>query len=717
MTQALLFSVRLHEGWYHGSGEIPSPARFFQSLIAGQGLSGPIDAASLSALRWLEQQTPPIIGVPKWKRGQNITNYVPNNDLDSVKGDHRAIGEIRVKKQIQPMLFEPSIPFLFAWRFEADSVEESKLRKLVDMADGVYQFGRTVDMAWAHAEVIDADQLAERIEDYSGKTLMPTTATGACECLTVGSLAAVIQRHDDLARRYGIRNDRKGQTFRRRSKLKWKNIAYASRRNLFCFDLIPGRTSTFKFWEQCEAANFVQIARDGAIKKLKAALPEMVAEINRLFLGKSDGESKSVKATQRVKILPLPSIGHEQADQHIRRVLLEIPNGNAVRRDDIAWAFSGLKLKNSNGAEFTLTKALPNQQLKHYGMGTAVGSLRWQTVTPVALKSAARRRIEPDRKKRKFDDLKGGSERTKEAAAAITELRNALRHAGVNAKIARAFVQKEPWTKRGQRSEDFASNTRFSKHILWHVDIEFDRPVPGPICIGDGRFVGLGLLRPITSEIRPYVFEVVAGLLKTAQPETIADCARRAVMSIVRDQTRSARLDPFFSGHEEDGRATKDDHLAFSYDPAQSRLLVIPPITSIGVESDKISKQFSKAMNSLDFVNAGRSGKLQLKEIGFTPKFDSVFGRSSKWKSLTMYAVNRHLRRANAELAIEADVLDECNRRGFPPPSVTVVRWQSIPRFGLVAELELKFDKFVSGPLLLGKTRHKGGGLFEAVRS
>lgn len=33
-----------------------------------------------------------------------------------------------------------------------------------------------------------------------------------------------------------------------------------------------------------------------------------------------------------------------------------------------------------------------------------------------------------------------------------------------------------------------------TKHQLWHVMIEFVAPVDGPLVLGDGRFVGLGVM-------------------------------------------------------------------------------------------------------------------------------------------------------------------------------------------------------------------------------
>src|SRR5581483_3714963 len=103
MNNALLISVRLHEGWYHGSGGAPSPARMFQALVAGAGLSGPLNKETVDSLTWFESHSglhPPIIGSPHSTSQKAYVNYVPNNDLDAKQGDYRRVGEIRTKKVI-----------------------------------------------------------------------------------------------------------------------------------------------------------------------------------------------------------------------------------------------------------------------------------------------------------------------------------------------------------------------------------------------------------------------------------------------------------------------------------------------------------------------------------------------------------------------------------------------------------------------------------------
>src|SRR5579875_2436106 len=62
---ALVIYVRLHDGRYQGRGDWPpSPARLFQALVAGLGLSGPLVESEQKALKWLEALQAPIVAAP-----------------------------------------------------------------------------------------------------------------------------------------------------------------------------------------------------------------------------------------------------------------------------------------------------------------------------------------------------------------------------------------------------------------------------------------------------------------------------------------------------------------------------------------------------------------------------------------------------------------------------------------------------------------------------
>ena len=80
---------------------------------------------------------------------------------------------------------------------------------------------------------------------------------------------------------------------------------------------------------------------------------------------------------------------------------------------------------------------------------------------------------------------------------------------------------------------------------------------------------------------------------------------------------------------------------------------------------------------------------------------------------MTDYDVARHRRRLDDEEALKADVLAELQRCGWPAPgAVEVSTARRGPRGGLSGRLRLTFAAAQAGSLLIGRTAHKGGGLF-----
>lgn len=110
---------------------------------------------------------------------------------------------------------------------------------------------------------------------------------------------------------------------------------------------------------------------------------------------------------------------------------------------------------------------------------------------------ARRRRIEPGRQR---EEAKDARERKQEEDLAVEAVHTALRHASIRGIAVAVHVQREPFDSRGTRAEVFSDGTRFEKERLWHVEIRFDRALEGPLTIGDGRFLGLGLLAPVLRE-------------------------------------------------------------------------------------------------------------------------------------------------------------------------------------------------------------------------
>jgi len=508
MKRSLMISVRLYEARYHGAGEWPpAPARLFQALVAGAGLGGPLQDADRRALEWIEKLDPPLIAAPRKHDGHTVTLYVPNNDLDSVGGDLSRIAKIRCSQKVfKPRLFDGAISFRYAWSFEEDEDSARYAPVICSLAERLYQFGRGVDFACAWAELLEVANLEQELLTYPGIIHHPSLGVRglALKCPMPGSLKSLEDRYRESARRF--RAEQRGgitrQIFTRSPPPRFAPIAYDGPTWRYVFELREhSGDGSFAVWPMSETARLVELLRDGAVARLCSALPSQRAMIERVLVGGKIDGSGDIPASERVRILPLPSIGHHHADRGIRRVTVEAPSGSPLSSNDVQWAFSGLELagqatEDAPGIMITLAgDESDGGMLAHYGVGNGGGYRRWRTVTPAALPDfAARRRIDPEQK---LAQAKGGQERASECALAGDSVVQAIRHAGVPARADAIRVQREPFESNGQRVEVFAEGTRFSKHRLWHVEIEFSDEILGPLIIGDGRFLGLGLMAPV----------------------------------------------------------------------------------------------------------------------------------------------------------------------------------------------------------------------------
>jgi CRISPR-associated protein Csb2 len=404
---------------------------------------------------------------------------------------------------------------------------------------------------------------------------------------------------------------------------------------------------------------FTVLVRDEAAQRLTAAYngqDDKTALIDRILVGR--GAAEADKA-QRVRITPLPSIGHQHADHAIRRVLVEVPASCPLRADDVAWAFSGLPLRVSGEGEVLceLVPAVDRGMLPRYGIEDAQareGRPRcdaasvWRTVTPAALpQQAARRRIDPAQRRAQ---AKAGAERLAEetaaAEAAASGVAQALRHAGVTARPQAVRVQREPFEARGARAEAFAPDTRFARGQLWHVEVTLDVPQRGPLVIGDGRHLGLGLMQPVERVDGVLAFAIEDGLEAGCEPAVLTRALRRAALARAQAVLGEGRQLPLhMTGHEVDGTPSRRDgthrHIAFAYEAAHRRLLILAPHALERRPPWRGEREswalLGQAMHGLTELRAGAAGKLRLACTSPHVAASRLFAPARHWASATPY--------------------------------------------------------------------------------
>jgi CRISPR-associated protein Csb2 len=744
MSRALLVSVRFSDGRYHGEPEWPpSPARLFQALVAGAAGGRGLSADVQEAFRWLEALEPPIIAAPPARRGRAFKNYVPNNDLDSVGGDPGRISEIRTAKTVRPRLFDARTTLLYAWQFEQGEAEAGKIGEI---AERLYQLGRGVDMAWAWAETIDAAEVEQRLARHGGTLYRPIEGQGmSLLCPQNGSLESLEDRFEKAGKRFtAVGRGRKAQQlFSQAPKPRFRSMVYDSPPQRLLFDLRRvAEGMEFATWPLARVASLAEYLRDGAVERLRQVIsPDEVAHIERAVVGRGASEADK---TARIRIMPIPSTGSQHVVRSIRRVLVEVPGNCPLPSEKIRQAFSGLPVfdqadpETGEVVEVRLIAADDDDMLRHYAIGSdRSGRRMWRTVTAAALpERAARRRIDPPRlrvelagagsdPKAQFKEAKGGRERLAEEARAAAAVGQALRHAGISVPTEAIRVQREPFESRGVRAEAFADGTRFAKERLWHVEIAFAAAIRGPVVIGDGRYLGLGLMAPVQDMQRDMLIFPVpteAGIRVSDGPALVR-AARRALMALARD--RDGRVSRLFSGHETDGRRAasgRHEHVFLAADDGDrdgviDRLIVAAPwACDRSVRPERgAARIFEEIVSGLEVLRAGKLGVLALGRPGSGD--DALFGPGRVWESRTPYRATRHAgRRKDPRIALVQDMTIECLRRGLPRPEVEVLKFSALPNGGGLATLaRLRFATAVSGPLLLGRDSHQGGGLFASI--
>jgi CRISPR-associated protein Csb2 len=722
--RALVIEVRLLTGRYHGVGDWPpSPFRLFQALVAGAYGGRWITENREdkdAAFRWLERLTPPCVVAPPHARGRVVHTFVPNNDIDAVGGDVRRVSEVRAQKQTQPFVVAEHHPFIYAWAFDDDDTGPADV--ICRLAERLHTFGRGVDSAFALSRTADWETTVDRLRQI-GTVLFPNPSVAPdpdVRCPSPGSFESLIRRYARWSGRLDRASDASASTlFRQPPRSRCAVVSYDRSPARYVFDLLPSEESSkFRALPQVRAVDITTAVRDLAYLRLARAMPGRAAELEQVLIGRG---TPPTDPQRRVRFVPLPSRGARHADAAIRRILVEVPPDCPFAPADIVWALAGQSLEpfmviEREAGELRLDALLvPSEDetmLVHFGLSRA--ARRWRSMTPVALPRGHR----PAR----LGSARAASEN--ELAGAVLD---ALRHAGLPSRGVQVRTQREAFSRHGASAPAFASG-RFSAGGLHHVEVVFPKGIQGPVVIGDGRWLGLGVMAPVwESPPSVHIYRVSGGRWPVSEVPLMTQALRRAVMARAGALSGPRRQIPvFFTGHEGTSapvRGLYHGHLFyFAHDADGDGLLDLMAIVAphladrrtVGAASAPDRRLLARAVDGLQVVRAGRLGVLELTRVDVAP--DDLFGMAAVWESASPYRPTRHPRRGGAaDVALVADLKTECARRGLPQADVSLLDVLTGPRGGLQCRARLTFATGVQGPLLLGAGSHFGEGLFRTV--
>ena len=455
------------EVWYpqrrvlvRGSSELkwpPHPARFFAALVASWGTRGR-DPAEEEALRWLEAQGPPTIWAPELRSVTQWRTYVPPNEFIENAEKRKKKPRPLQSRLCQAANLEEDRVY-FVWETEPP---EGMREPLASLGAGVVYLGNSYNQVVVSL-LNELPRLSPPEEDGHGYVLWKP----------VSEITERLERHlrvpypgffDALERNFrrGIRDlPARFVPYAREGESKWFNPW----RVAFVWRVQPALPLA---WAQALTAR----ARIALLSKAgDDAPPELTGH---------DPGGGPLRAPHYA-LIPLPNVGHPHADGRILGLALLEPREirPGIQAKVLAWAMALREILLPGGLPLSLQRASMETRpiwtlnpLRWQRRGR-----RWATVTPVI-----------------FD------RHPKRGADTLEVLKLSCRYAGLPEPCCGGIelgspIRGVPESRSFALREDWDKGTPIRSYVA-HVWLEFKEEMEGPILLGRGRYLGIGLMVP-----------------------------------------------------------------------------------------------------------------------------------------------------------------------------------------------------------------------------
>lgn len=466
----------------------PHPARLFSTLVEAWADSDEPDPTERQALKWLEEQEPPSIAAPDCVRRKVVGHFVPVNDAINV-----AItidGGTGIAQRFKAERFFPSVtPIETRVTYLWGNRPPGTLNETIDrLLSRVTRLGHPSSLVSCRV-----------VSDFPDASLVPVSGeTGEClRTVRRGQLA-------ELERIYGHHRG-----FRPRS-LPYTSIRYRSVSEPVTMSGQQHEPDTVGDWLMFEFSDDSRIFPSTRSVELAMAMRSAVFHYatDPIPEGISGhGPNGNPSKVPHVAFLPIPYVGFEHADGRLLGISVSIPKvlDNATRgalyRAIGVW-------EETVAQERFLKLVLGRRGVVHLSRVRGTSNLvslrphiwhrpskQWVSVTPIGLP-------------RHPGALGRGTwaARNKAWTAAKMAVKVACAHVGLP-EPATVEVNIDPLVSGAcpaTRFPSFRQKGRGGKPVrrqLIHACVTFDRPVVGPLMLGAGRFLGLGLMRPCGGDV------------------------------------------------------------------------------------------------------------------------------------------------------------------------------------------------------------------------
>ncbi len=516
----------------------PHPARLFSALVATHCAGAERRTAERQALLWLERQGPPLLRASPPEQvaeREAYTAFVPVNDPDVVgtfdaereeiervlaeaRADDKAatrskalekrLGE-KIARAIapgklsaeggktarsilpetrmrQPRTFPSVAPadpcVYFIW---PDANVDGGVRRALDgVLAGLVRLGHSSSLV--RARVVDSPPEANWRPDENGEHRLRVVGEG--------QLAAL----DDAFEQHRETQPRLLPALFERYTTRDRPLRPEAPGTVFGTDWLVLRRSGGPHLPSTSAV--------GVARSVRAALMKFAAQPPpEILTGHAEDGGPAQRA--HLAVVPLPFVGHAQADGSILGVALVFPRATtaeerrALFRAVAAWEAEHRKEGEESPAipvylggagELHLTRLDEPAEQRTLRPSTWCGpALRWVSATPVGLD-------------RHPGDLRDRNPARAEKAAQEAEetLRAAVVHLGLPPPSRVTVLPAAPiaGAAKARHFPLFPPDPDRPRRALVHAMIEFEREVEGPVLLGAGRYVGLGLFRPVQGD-------------------------------------------------------------------------------------------------------------------------------------------------------------------------------------------------------------------------
>ncbi len=525
------------------SGEWPPhPARFYSALVATWAESGE-DTVEREALEWLEALPAPALVTPDAVPRKVVSHFVPVNDASIIGGAwyerrSRSLDDLRDQ-------FETELELSGGELTKKVEGVRAKIDKLLDVDDQVTKTGNTspnsaiallpdgrgkqerhfpsvtleepiVTYVWPQAHPPDAiktalNGLLERVTRLGHSSSLvscrfvedppaPNYVTGSGDlvlrCTASGQLAALKQR------------------FEQHRAVKPRSLPFTAVRYREAAEVpsdgepllrpdTAGDWIVFEFLVQSRripSSRVVEIAstmRAAVMAYAQDPIPE----------GLSGHQVRGAPSRlPHVAFLPLPYVGHEHADSRIMGVSVSLPASLDEQSRRATLRAIGLweRERGADSLALTFGKKGELRLVRRPGLSDLAtlrpgswhrASHQWATATPIALPTHP-------------GPLAKGSaaSRSKAWERAEQAVRRACENVGLP-EPAEVEVSLQPFVRGARPAADFPAfrqrgrdGTPVARRLV-HAAITFHDLVQGPLVLGAGRFLGLGLMRPLSDPV------------------------------------------------------------------------------------------------------------------------------------------------------------------------------------------------------------------------